>query len=312
MSANEDPFKRIIAPQEADEQQLSVLESLALDLVMKEPASRAKRYGYSLAETGAVVCFTQKFEDCDPAIQGPWATLQLFRETDDTEAGLIFVFDHDNNLANVDYPTEQDAHSALQVAQEFLQSDRLSKAEKSVLRCVEDILFNLCFVSDNEFGGFSLGGESDDAEHIADIIRKLTEDRLQGKEMHTREFGSPVGQEGGLTIIHYDFVGEDDFSDIEVSKLQIIYDDRTANRTYTYALDFDGEQTLEVTRGNEEFEIGDSIDHDEEIDDESEEAIAEQLSDIWSEQPVREHVETLLDVLVPISVEHLDPMEFSS
>lgn len=254
-------------------------------------------------------------------MEGSWATVQLYRETENQSTSFILAFTPKNELADIYYPTQYDAEVALQVAQEFIDAGELNEQETLLAKHVEDLLFSLCFDAAvefgddepaqdvvfqqldsefvDEFGDSHFGGATGDVE-IADIIRELTDDVLEDDEEHTREFGAAVGTDGGITIISHDSVTapNDESLTVKARDLRIVYTDYANNITYVYNHNVEGERTLEIVYGD------DLSEEDTKEKPETEEHEGNKRPALWSE-----HVNVFLDALASVTTENLDPTD---
>lgn len=233
---DQDPFLQIVSYEEATEEQLMILEGIALDLLLEEPAERIKAYIHAIPETGATIRFSQTHYE-DPAGSGMFTSVRLYREFGKNAFGSDLICNHNDQAAKMYCPSAEDMYDALKVVQELIQSGRLNDEELFVAHYVEELLLSTCLDGEatNDVVAVAVPVQ------IPRTIQKLTENKNGENAMIIRQFGSSVGSESNVTIIHHELEGEADLDDVEADELIIIYEDRIRNLHYEYSIDFEGD-----------------------------------------------------------------------
>lgn len=311
MSAGEkDIFDAIVAGEQATEATIELLEDLATTIVDAEPASRQKLYGYQVLETHADVTFSSVFEEELEGVNGTSVTVMLHREQPEDKQSHYFslTFSQTNELANLDFSGEASLQECLLVAQELLDSNSMDAAATSIVKHVQNVLFAMNTGTLDTIGvmkTLNANGIGND-DHVADLIREAINNRVS-TELHIREYGDTIDDDkNAITIIKHDLVdaetgtpaSKEDHDELEIPRLQIIYEDRQHTLLYVFSSYFNGVRSLELVRSYEDIEIeypynGD--DGNEEID--------KFISELENDVPREDDTQAIIAALVAVSVE---------
>lgn len=304
-----DSFENIVNPELADQESLVMLGELAHMLVDPEPASRCKRYGYYIPETGATIHISSTFEEeFKDDFDETWVSVHICHESEDSsdDYGLMIAFNHDNELINFMYEDPGAISRAARAAQDLLDSRAMDEKATVITKEVQNLLLSLELQMTEGYLGMNDFFAKRHNEHIADLIREATDEKLGDREVVIREFGAPVDDDSSISIITHDFEGEKDERNIDIPPLQVVYEDRKRFLTYVYSVDHQGEHSLEITPSSDIHEIQEPQQEIVDSTDSDSGTTSADQNKLWQEKPLAQDVGMLIEMLVDVSIDYSD------
>src|SRR3989344_4634297 len=243
----------------ASEEDITVMEKMALALANSIPVTITRSYAYYVGETFLIA---QTMHDTDPGCETKHSSIILL---DQSQTRLELVFDDKNDLNKLGISEDEDLDELDKLVQTFLDSEHMDQEERAVAQHIQKMLRALQCETAEEVQAYMGQLSSDARSRVTDIIWQHVEAKTT-VALHTREFGMLL--EGYiLNIITQEVVG--DTSDEETEDyppIQLALTDEETSITYVYERTHGGHAVMNSTDGFEEFEDDAETEEDEEVE----------------------------------------------
>lgn len=285
--SGQDPFITF-SGEPASEQDLQVLERLAIDLAESQAPCRIRNYAY---EADGFYFVFHHVVDTDPGSVNDIATLVI--SDGDGDDRVILSFDADNNAClPITMPRDDDETIDLvEVIQTFLEEDFMDQEEIAVAKYLHKVLTSDELLQGDAWVAPAHGHE---LVHVADIIRQ----KMIEKDVPTvneYEYGLPVDKTHALLVKRHTLKGEFRHeTDLCYLPLFIELTDLAGaeGRVITYQHLMDGYRSMEVLEG-----------FSEDFDDDSNEEIESFKRELGLDTPQRAEVELITRILIDATID---------
>ncbi len=300
MNAEDDAFDALInGPEVASDHDRAVIDILANELATSMPASTIKRYIYQDLENGISAEISTEFDE-EILAENTFTYLKI---DNDDELQFMLVFDPNNELAEFRYALDVSPVEVVSLIDTLLQSEGepIDIKTVAILKHAQSLL-NLAseLTPETHVTRVASMQLSDQAVHVADVMRDAVEDHAGSAAIQQRAFGAVISDALAVRIYTRTLLGfdQDARAETEVPLLEIIVEDREQNLSHLYTKNARDETHYELLRNNESDE---SVTSDYLPDDDIYDDIVAQFAktlhqDIVTPEAAKLFIDTLMEV----------------
>lgn len=293
MSMDEfDPVGFSLNGEPAEQEDITVMEQLALGLLKPVPAELYRQYAYD--KNGAIVSFlTMEHEEPQAETEDQEGNYQSIRFAHNEFSNIKFElsFDQSSEPGHLSFATDEDLAAAIKIAQDVLESDALTPTERNIVQHVQSLM--LFFTGAVPLGEITPSLDGDKAYRlIGEVIETLVKEKTK-HVIKVKDISIPLGEYGELGIITHEIPGlEISGEDVWVPALQIEFRDTEKRLSFCYSRSQFGVSSFDVTTLEELVDYGDHeySEEDEEVD--------AMLDDLDASRPGKRDVAHLTEKLI--------------